>query len=232
MLLEPIKTIRNKYNGLMDGLMYKKEIFGDLKDDYIALYKLLTDNEDFVKEDYVMHVYHIGDFDGICHLFISADTDFIQHEIVRGTYCINSPSGERTEVEIEILMLTTPLQRHDAFLQIATERYFLEDIKYSSMMVDSYVHKLTKNLHKWNKIAITTTAAYAIAISHKIAGTTPLEATYYDLLPAIKNIMDDKPHPYTLDINSALNGVNLDFACSEAISKILKLETNTRSTNN
>ena len=55
MLLDNIKTILNKYNGIMDGLSQKKEIFGDLKEDYIAMYKMLTEHEDFVKELYAIN---------------------------------------------------------------------------------------------------------------------------------------------------------------------------------
>ena len=232
MLLDGIKTILNKYNGIMDGLSQKKEIFGDLKEDYIAMYKMLTEHEDFAKEDYNMHIYHIGDFDGVCHLLISADTDYIQYEITRGTYHIKSPNGDNTDVEIEMLMLTTPLQRHDQFLQMALESYFLEDIKYHKIMVYSYVHKITSHIPKWNKQAIVINVAYAIALSCNICNTTPLEATYSDLTPVIKEIMRLGSEPYTLDIANALADVDIDCACSVAIGKVLKLENNVKQTDN
>ena len=179
-----------------------------------------------------MYIYYIGDFDGVCHLLISADTDYIQYEITRGTYHIKSPNGDHTDVEIEMLMLTTPLQRHDQFLQMALESYFLEDIKYCKIMVYSYVHKITSRIPKWNKQAIVINVAYAIALSCNICDTTPLEATYSDLTPVIKEIMRLGSEPYTLDIANALADVDIDCARSVAIGKALKLENNVKQTDN
>lgn len=228
MLLNNAKTITNKYNGIMDGLTRKKEIFGELKDDYIAIYKTLTEHEDLANEDHAMNVYHVGDFDGVCHLFISVDTDFIQHEIVRGTYCISSPNGGHTDVEIEILMMTTPLQRHDGFLQIALENYLTEDISYEVMM-DMH---MPKTAPRWKKLAIVTDVAYAIALSYNVPNTVPLEAEYGCLVPLIRKIMQFGASPYTLDMANMMSREDLDEAYSAAVIKALKLKSTARQTNN
>ena len=238
MLLNNVKTIIDKYDGIMDSLSHKKEIFGDLRDDYIAMYKMLTDHEGLAKDDYKMQVYHIGDFDGVCHLLISVDADFIQHEIVRGTYSISSPNRDNTDVEIEMLMMTTSLQRHDEFLQIALETYFLDGITNSEVMTDLSIRKLpTAMIPRWKKLIVVTDVAFAIALSHDLPDTTPLEAEYGNLTPLIKDIIQVGPSPYTLNMADLIEREDLDKAYDAAIhinraDKVLKLESNSRQTDN